>query len=636
MLGNLDGKSSGEYAHGTYPLPRIIHMNKTPSSENSDNEPPLTVRLREFREAMGLSRADLAENLGISSTTLYRWENGSAKPSPLAAKRLTDLGFGIVPTHETNVGSVPRLKLKRLEDANGQIGLDIIPHTSEESIITAKINGCAVAVNPSPFVQNGPSDQTSFHRKLIDLQFQSNPDIPIETMAKRLSLVHELSGYQSTAQYELERPKPKAMHWNSNYGSHGWHRYVGRFPPHVVRALLNHFGTHSNSLVCDPFVGSGTTAVECRLLGIPFVGIEICPLSCLITRTKSQFPENADIIGTTADSFSYFYAEKVKCILQGRSISTFTHQDTLNRAGNLIPAFANLERWFTSEAFLGVSITMEFAMSLEGYARDAVLLALSSRMRSIGNVDVDVVRAEYSSTPRENVNVGNLVTKQLRKMQSGVIASLNTHSGLIGHPSVIDIKEGSVLDVDLPDGSVDCVITSPPYGIEALSYLRTHLLSYRSLVSYLKHDPYETRDKTIGSEYLENISPRGTPLASEVSAACKSFFNTKHNDIGSKYLTRRAGMIQFFDDMLATGVKISRWLKPGGKVAFIIGNKRLGEDIIPTDIIIRELFESCGLRFVDQIQHKLKTNNSNSQVPWQEKIIQEESILIFDKVRRYV
>ncbi len=86
--------------------------------------------------------------------------------------------------------------------------------------------------------------------------------------------------------------------------------------------------------------------------------------------------------------------------------------------------------------------------------------------------------------------------------------------------------------------------------------------------------------------------------------------------------------------MLAVGEKMSKWLKNDGQVAFIIGNKRLGNDVIPMDTIVTELFASCNLDFVEAIRHKLKTNNSNSQVPWQEKIIQEESILLFKRARR--
>lgn len=49
--------------------------------------------------------------------------------------------------------------------------------------------------------------------------------------------------------------------------------------PHPTRRLLQHvrwlckwFG---GSSVCDPFMGSGTCALACKSLGIPFVGIEI-------------------------------------------------------------------------------------------------------------------------------------------------------------------------------------------------------------------------------------------------------------------------------------------------------------------------------------------------------------------------
>ena len=53
-------------------------------------------------------------------------------------------------------------------------------------------------------------------------------------------------------------------------------------------------------------------------------------------------------------------------------------------------------------------------------------------MRSIGNVDVDVVRAEYRKTPRTDVNVAKLVARQLTKMAGNIAASLVSHAELIG------------------------------------------------------------------------------------------------------------------------------------------------------------------------------------------------------------
>lgn len=547
---------------------------------------------------------------------------GSTRPSPVAAeKQLRTLGSGAVaPT----VATVPRLKAraakKRADHAVAEI------RDAGRMVLGAEATPLRVLA--APFVRNGPPDQATFHRRLLDLQVTTS--LPTSSLSRRLSMVEDVEGVGPTAQHELERPRPVAVSWNSNYGAHGWHRYVGRFPAHVVRALLNHFGAHERSVVCDPFVGSGTTAVECRLLGIPFVGIEICPLSAMMARTKAAFPEDPKLLHGLAQCFVTFYDAKWQEFVGKGGRKAFTHAEVLEREGNRIPTFANLERWFTSAALLGTSITVEFGMKQNGFTRDALLLALSSKMRSIGNVDVDVVRAEYSKRPRENVDVGRLVARQLTKMAGDISASLSTHAGLIGPASGVTIHEGSVLDVDLTPASVDYVITSPPYGVEAISYLRTHLLSYRSLVAHLGHDPYDTRDKTIGSEYLTDTTTDAGKRSKARSPSCRKFFDEgapRSDD--AKYGQRRAAMMQFCDDMLTVGERLAKWLKPGGKVAFVIGNKRLGDDVIPMDAIVTELFETCGLEPLDAIRHKLKTNNSNSQVPWQERVIQEESILIF-------
>lgn len=575
-----------------------------------------------------MSRATLAVALGVKPITVYRWETGTALPSPRAGEKLCGLGFGIPLHHETNAPSFPRLKARA---RRGMVATHAV-ELREAARITLQTDRGPIKFLPAPFVRNGPPDQSNFHRKLLALQFSSNGLLQ-EQLLRRLSMVEEVEDIGPTVQNLLENPRPTAVSWDSNYGTHGWHRYVGRFPAPVVRALLNHFGADRHSLVCDPFAGSGTTAVECRLLGIPFVGIEICPLSCMMIRTKAAFPADAALLHDLAQGFRTSYQERWNSFLKGRRMSEITHSDVLHRKANPVPRFANIERWFTPAALLGVSIGVEIGMSHQGFSREAILLALSSKMRSIGNVDVDVVRAEYSRKPRENVDVGRMVSRQLHQMAADVAACLCSHAGVIGSPSSITLHEGSVLDVNLPECSVGHVITSPPYGVEAISYLRTHLLSYRSLFVHLGHGPYDTRAKTIGSEYVPETSAHAEHRAGHTSPTCRQFFAASNGSWDSKYRARRAAMIQFCDDMLAVGERLSKWLKENGRVAFIIGNKRLGKAVIPMDTIVTELFSGCGLRFVEAIRHKLKTNNSNSQVPWQERIIQEESILLFTKTR---
>lgn len=91
-------------------------------------------------------------------------------------------------------------------------------------------------------------------------------------------------------------------------------------------------------------------------------------------------------------------------------------------------------------------------------------------------------------------------------------------------------------------------------------------------------------------------------------------------------------MMKFFEDMNDLIINFQKWLKPGGKVAFVIGNKKIGDYIIPTDKIITEIFENSGFKYIDAIAHKLKTNNSNSKVPWQDRIIENEFVIFYEKV----
>jgi len=47
--------------------------------------------VRELRERTGLTQEKFAAKLGVTFPTINRWENGRAKPSPLAMQRIEDL-----------------------------------------------------------------------------------------------------------------------------------------------------------------------------------------------------------------------------------------------------------------------------------------------------------------------------------------------------------------------------------------------------------------------------------------------------------------------------------------------------------------------------------------------------------------
>jgi len=50
---------------------------------------------RDLRERTGLTQEKFAAKLGVTFPTINRWENGRAKPSPLALKQIEDLLRGM-------------------------------------------------------------------------------------------------------------------------------------------------------------------------------------------------------------------------------------------------------------------------------------------------------------------------------------------------------------------------------------------------------------------------------------------------------------------------------------------------------------------------------------------------------------
>jgi transcriptional regulator with XRE-family HTH domain len=61
-------------------------------TKNQGNLPHL---VRKLRDLLGLTQEKFAAKLGVTFPTINRWENGRAKPSPLALARIRELAEGL-------------------------------------------------------------------------------------------------------------------------------------------------------------------------------------------------------------------------------------------------------------------------------------------------------------------------------------------------------------------------------------------------------------------------------------------------------------------------------------------------------------------------------------------------------------
>ncbi|MDF2770112.1 MAG: methylase protein, partial [Nitrososphaeraceae archaeon] len=72
----------------------------------------------------------------------------------------------------------------------------------------------------------------------------------------------------------------------TSYLTHNYHRYPAKFIPQLAARLIKE-NSQVEELVCDPFMGSGTTLVESIVNGRRTYGTDINPVAVLITKAKT-------------------------------------------------------------------------------------------------------------------------------------------------------------------------------------------------------------------------------------------------------------------------------------------------------------------------------------------------------------
>jgi len=76
---------------------------------------------------------------------------------------------------------------------------------------------------------------------------------------------------------------------------HRLHPYLGKFVPQLVEIFLKRHFTRE-SVILDPFAGSGTTLAECSTYGCDSVGVDISAFNALLCRVKTACydPDSVD------------------------------------------------------------------------------------------------------------------------------------------------------------------------------------------------------------------------------------------------------------------------------------------------------------------------------------------------------
>jgi len=383
---------------------------------------------------------------------------------------------------------------------------------------------------------------------------------------------------------------------------HDWYRFVLAFPPRVVQHYLDRFGVAPGQTVLDPFCGTGTTLVESKRRGIASVGVEFNPMAAFASVVKTDWTPEPDAL-----------------LCHAQSVAEAAHR-ALARQG-----LADTPRPLETPAQAPEADGL-LALSPEQHRlllRDSIsplplhkaLLLLRGLERARDERFVRHERLALATAlvhSGSNLHFGPEVGLGRVKSDAGVIepwlANVQTMATDLRHlrhlqavPSAVHAADARDLRRVLGPGSVDAVITSPPYPNEK-DYTRTTRLE--SVVLGFVSNPQQLRafkrglvrsnTRGVYTDDTDDALVAGHAEIQRLAEAIEAKRTALGKTSGFERLYARVTQL-YFGGMLRHLAALRPILRPGAHLAYVVGDQASYLRImIRTGHILAELAESLG------------------------------------------
>ena len=394
---------------------------------------------------------------------------------------------------------------------------------------------------------------------------------------------------------------------------HGLHSYPAVMIWPISNLILNGVKQFKEiTSMLDPFVGSGTVAVEGQRNFVPKVyANDLNPLALLITKAKTTLLNDSDIqsinkiknlvLSTAKESIDLItefknYASSQFDLVNKGDWSNFADKITNDYFKSSIlekhhvKSFSNIGFWFRPECVIEIQIIKDLIDSnCTKNNKSFLLCTLSEVIRSVSNTrsgEFKLYRKPENVILSKEHNVFDLFIKKLNtnlQKEESYIKNVKQNSELIYlNENAQDIKE-------IDDNSIDIVITSPPYG------------DSHTTVAYGQFSRLSNLWLGLAEDNIDNILLGGTKnKIRNIDSLGSTTLIDIYNQISVIDQKRANEVLDFYIDLDKTIKEITRTVKVGGYEFWVVGNRTVKLVNIPTDVIIDELGRKYGLKCLDK------------------------------------
>ena len=375
---------------------------------------------------------------------------------------------------------------------------------------------------------------------------------------------------------------------DTSYATHGFHKYPAKFIPQLAKRCIEE-NTKINEVVCDPFMGCGTTLIESLVSGRKTVGVDINPVAYLISKVKTN-PINPDKLKNETDKVLY----DLKLYFESRN----KNQKMLSKI-EIVPMIPNNERieyWFPDKKLreeLG-TIFGRIDTIKDKYIRDFCLCAFSNILKNTSIWLMKSIKPTRDLNKKIDIPI-NLFSRQIKKMIRGNdvywnILSTNVKGNLKYY---LNLKKADARNLPAENNSVSLIVTSPPY-VTSYEYADLHQLTALWL-EYTK-SVNEFREGFIGSIHKKEFDHNG--IKSKLA-------KQEIGELSKKSKKEAESVKNYFFEMQQCFEEMYRVLKPKGRACIVIGNTELKKVPILNAEVFTEMMVSLGFKIHKIIKRRI-------------------------------
>ena len=412
--------------------------------------------------------------------------------------------------------------------------------------------------------------------------------------------------------------------------THGFHQYPARMHPEIAKRLISKYAKKSSDLVFDPFMGSGTVLVESMLHGNNSIGIDLNPLAVLLSTVKTT-PINAKKLESTFN----------KIITDSKKDKK--NKITYDNAPNFLPNKSKektLEFWYLPRTVNDLQILKNYVFQIKDKQISnffKICFSLTTRKTSFQKNSIYKIY-RMQSDKREEHNPDTFL--EFSKICKKNIKNMKSFSGKLNsnHASAKPIL-GNTFDAPkiLGTKKPTLVVTSPPYGDHGTTVAYGQFSKHPGMWLELENQEelFAVDKNGLGGKKKETVTNLNSDALDKILHKIKK----KDKEIPkSKTHSNRAGDVySFFDDLDTCFDKISKVLKPNqSHCCFVVANRTVRREKIPTDVICVELAKKYGFKHIDTIYRNISNkamaerNAPENIVDYTGHTMTKESIIIWE------